>query len=118
MTQTQFNFTPTTRAGGRSTSRKAAGAARFSARTTAFKVLSVLGDGIARTDEEIYREMGVDPYVSTPRARRADMVGMGLIEAQDEKGQSGSGCAATRWAITGRGLDTLDELNNSKEGAA
>lgn len=118
MTQTGFDFTPRSRTGAPATSKAAANAARFTARSVAYKVLRCLGDGIARTDEEIYRHIGFDPYVSTPRARRADLVHMGLVESQDSKGKSSSGCDAQRWAITDAGLDKLKEFDSKKAGAA
>lgn len=118
MTQTSFDFTPRARRGAPATSRAAANRASFTARSVAFKVLRCLGDGIARTDEEIYEHIGAKPYTSTPRARRADLVSMGLVESQDSKGKSSTGCEAQRWAITSKGLDTLDKLNAEGETAA
>lgn len=118
MTQTAFDFTPRARRGAPATSKATANKARFTAKSVAYRVLKCLGDGIARTDEEIYRDTGFDPYISTPRARRADLVGMGFVESQDDKGKSSSGCDAQRWAITAKGLDKLEELNASKAGAA
>lgn len=110
MTQHTLDFTPSTRKGHPQTSRAAATRAKYGAGKTARKVLECLADGIARTDEEIYAAIGASPYISSPRARRADMVGMGLIEAQDNKGKSSSGCTAQRWAITSKGLDTIESL--------
>lgn len=90
------------------TAHAAAKRANLSASSTARKVLEALSDGQPRTDEQIYAAMNASPFSSSPRARRSDLVQLGLVAAHDESGITSSGCRATRWVITKPGMSRLE----------
>ena len=106
--QTTFDFTPRARVDDPETSHEAATLARCRANPVAMSVLMTLRVHGVQTDEAIGQIMNAEN--SSHRGRRADLVRAGLVMEWDRLGQTRSGAACIRWALTQKGEDLAREI--------